>query len=468
MLTTSSGAPVSSTDANSTLNTRLLFNEHFMDLMASFVRERIPLRIIHAKAAGGWGYFEVTHDITHVCRAKLFSKVGKRTKVAVRFSPAFQQRGGNDLDRNLRGFSVKFYTEDGIFDIVGANAPVFCYKDPRLFTSFVHSQSKNPVTDIYDPNMIWDFLTLTPEALFMYLMAYFGDRGIPDGYRHMPGFGVHTYQVENVIREAYFIRFHFTPDAGLKNLRSDEARRIQSRDPDYFTRDLYRAIGNGDYPSWTVSIQVLTLAQVHECGSYVFDVTRILPVDKYPLWPVGKLVLNQNVVNYFLETEQIAFNPANLVPGILGGPDHLFEARRFAYKESQFYRLGVNYNKISVNCPFNTKVLTYNRNGRPPIGANGYDIPNYYPNSFNGPVPYLDNNSTTLIELIEGKANNYDQVTDYVNGLNDEEFNRLVGNILYSLRQAVKFIQKRAVRELTFISSELGRRIAQGLLSDEY
>lgn len=431
-----------------------------MDSMTHFIRERVPERLFHAKAAGAFGYFEVTHDISHICRARLFSGVGKRTKVAVRFSHSSQETGGNDLDRNFRGFAVKFYTEDGIFDIVGINTPIFAIRDPVLFSSFIHSQRKNPATNLYDSNTVWDFITQRNETYYVYLML-FGDIGITDGYRHTPGYAIHTFQVENKNREMYFIRFHFTPDAGVKYISQERARKIQSVDPDYFTRDLYQAIGNKDYPSWTLSIQVLTLAQVKEAGSFVFDVTRTLPLDKYPLRPVGKLVLNQNIVNHFLEVEQIAFSPANLVPGILGAPDHFFEGRRIAYREAQSYRLGVNYNKISVNCPFHS--MTNNRDGRPPVGSNGLDIPNYYPNSFNGPVPYADDTSSTLIELVEDEANNLQETRDYVRQLSEDQLNRLVVNILDSLQPVVKFIQERAVKQLTVIHPDLGSRIGQGL-----
>lgn len=465
-MTTSAGAPIEYTDARVTLNRRLIFNEYFMDSLTHLVRERIPERLVHAKAGGAFGYFEVTHDITHICNAKMFSSVGKKTPVAVRFSPVVVERGGIDTSRDARGYAVKFYTEDGNFDMVGFSTPMYVYKDPLLFTAFVRAQKRNPATNLIDGNMLWDFLTLNSESLHMFMLV-FSDRGIPDGYRHMPGFGIHTFEVVNKYDEKYFIRFHFTPDAGVKNLFTEEARKIAAVDPDYATRDLYRAIGNGDYPSWTVAVQVLTLDDVKHAGFDVFDVTKVLPLDRYPLTPLGRMVLNKNPLNYHAEIEQLAFNPANLVPGILGGPDKVFEARRLAYRDAQYYRLGANFNKIPVNCPIQAAVLAYNRDGGPPVKDNERDRPNYYPNSFNGAVEYKDKNRVELLEIYQDPPNNFEQVTElYVNEFSKEERNRLIENILYSLGPAAKFLQERAVKLFTLVHPDLGYRIKQGLAAN--
>ncbi|XP_045446344.1 catalase-like [Melitaea cinxia] len=463
IITTSAGAPVEKSDALNTLNSRLLFNEYFMDTMTHLVRERIPERLVHAKAGGAFGYFEVTHDITNICKAKLFSEIGKKTPVAARFSPPIIERGGSDTSRDARGFAVKFYTEDGNFDIVGFNTPMFALNDPRIFPTFVRAQKKNPATNLFDANTLWDFLTLQPETLHMFLLV-FGDRGIPDGYRHMPGFGIHTYQVENEQGDIHFVRFHFTPDAGIKNLRAEEALKIGAEDPDYNTRDLYRAIANGDFPTWSVGIQVLTIDDIKNADFDVFDVTNTIPLDEFPLHPVGKFVLNKNAVNYFAEIEQLAFSPANLVRGILGAPDKVFEARRLAYRDAQYYRLGANFNKIPVNCPFRTETFTYNRDGRPPVGDNEKDIPNYFPNTFNGPVPYIDKTRSNLIEIVEHEPNNFRQATEvYVNEMTPDERSRLVENVLYSLAPATAFLQERAVKIFSIIHPDLGYQIEQGL-----
>lgn len=462
-MTTSAGIPIEYKDATNTLNSRLLFNDYFMDSLTHLVRERIPERVVHAKAGGAFGYFEVTHDITHICKAKLFSKIGKKTPVAVRFSPVVVERGGIDTSRDARGFAIKFYTEEGNFDIAGFNTPMYVYKDPLLFPTFVRAQKRNPATNLIDGNMLWDFLTLQPESLHMFLLV-FGDRGIPDGYRHMPGFGIHTFEVVNEYGEKSFIRFHFTPEEGIKSLRSEEARKIAAIDPDYATRDLYNAIGTGKFPSWKVSIQVLSFEDVKNARFDVFDVTKVLPLDDYPLRPLGRFVLNKNPVNYFAEIEQLAFNPANLVPGILGGPDKVYEARRLAYRDAQYYRLGANFNKIPVNCPLQNKVLVYNRDGRPPLKGNEGDIPNYYPNTFNGPVPYVDKERVELLEIYQDEPNNFEQARElYINEMTTEERSRLVENILYSLGSVTSTLQDRAVKFFTIIHPDLGSRIEQGL-----
>lgn len=465
-MTSSAGAPIEYKEATVTLNNPLLFNEYFMDSLTHLVRERIPERLVHAKAAGAFGFFEVTHDITDICKAKLFSNVGKKTPVAVRFSPVVVERGGIDTSRDARGFAIKFYTEDGNFDIAGFNTPIYVYKDPLLFTAFVRTQKRNPATNLIDGNMLWDYLTLRPEGLYMFLLV-FGDRGIPDGYRHMPGFGIHTYQVVNEHGESTFIRFHFIPDAGIKNLRSEEARQIAALDPDYATRDLYNAIANGNPPSWTVSIQVLTLHDVKNAGFDVFDVTKALPLDDYPLRPLGRFVLNKNPINYFAEIEQLAFSPSTLVPGILGAPDKVFEARRMAYRDAQYYRLGANFNRIPVNCPIQTKVLAYNRDGRPPVKDNDRDIPNYFPNTFNGPQPYKDVKRPQLIEIYQDQPNNFDQARElYTEEMTKDERSRLVANILFSLGGVAQNLQDRAVKLFTVIHPDLGNRIRQGLLAN--
>ncbi|KAJ2946877.1 hypothetical protein O0L34_g16210 [Tuta absoluta] len=465
IMTTSAGAPIDHHETV-TLNKPLIFNEYFMDTMTHLVRERIPERLVHAKAGGAFGYFEVTHDITHICKAKMFSQVGKRTPIAARFSPVVVEKGGIDTSRDARGFAVKFYTEDGNFDIVGFSTPMYVYKDPILFPTFVRAQKRNPSTNLIDGNMLWDFLTLRPESLHMFLLV-FSDRGIPDGYRHMPGFGIHTFEVANKKGEKYFIRFHFYPDAGIKNLRTEEARKISAVDPDYATRDLYNAIGNGDFPTWDVQIQVLTYDDVKEAGFDVFDVTKVLPLDKYPLKPLGKMVLNKNPVNYFAEIEQLAYSPANLVPGILGGPDKVFEARRLAYRDAQYFRLGANFNNIPVNCPIQAVVHAYNRDGTPPVKDNEKDKPNYYPNTFNGAVPYKEPKRAELIDIYQDEANNFDQATElYINEITPEERTRLVENILYSLGPVTKELQQRAVKFFSVIHPDLGSRIEQGLLAN--
>ncbi|CAK1552828.1 unnamed protein product [Leptosia nina] len=465
IMTTSNGAPVKYKYATGTLNSRLLFHEYFMDSLTHFSRERIPERVVHANGAGAFGFFEVTHDITHICKAKMFESVGKRTPIAIRFSSIFGDRGASDTLRDGRGFAVKFYTEEGNFDIVGLSAPAFVIKDPLFFTTFVRSIKRNPQTDLLDANLMWDFLTLRPESWNTF-MRVFGDRGIPV-YTNMPGFGIHTYQVVNDAGMSYFIRFHFVPDTEEKTLTSEQARGINSEDADYNKRRLFKAILNGDFPSWTFSIQILSVDDVKNADFDVFDVTKILPQDKYPLHPVGRMVLDRNPDNYFADIEQLAFNPANLVPGILGGLDKLFEARRLSYRDAHYYRLGANFNNIRVNCPFNTKPLTYNRDGHAPVKDNQKYLPNVYPNSFNGPAPvepWRDFSEPELLHIIEADPNNLDQIKDYYQyTLTDGERKRLLENILSSLVSATQFLQDRAIALFNSIDPDLGYKVASGL-----
>lgn len=430
-------------------------------------RERIPPRIVHAKAGGAFGYFEATKDMSHITKACLFSKVGKRTPVAARFSLVGAERGGNDLSRDIRGFALKFYTEDGNYDLVGLNQPLFAFKDPRLFASLVHALKGNPATNINDVSALWDFLTLRPESFNMFLRV-FTDAGIPNGYRHMPGYGIHTFQVENSVGDVNFIRYHLIPDAGLKNFTAHEAREVGADDLDYNTRDLYNSIENGIFPTWTVYLQIITMEQMQEAGpSRICDVTRILPISKYPLTKVGILVLNRNPLNYFAEIEQLGFNPSNLIPGITGAPDYIYQARRLAYRDALNYRLGVNFNKIKVNCPLN-HTFTYDRDGMPYVGDNEKDTPNYYPNSFNGPIPYKDKNITPLISITDTEPNNFDQMTDYyTNELTSEQRNRLIENLRPTMRSLPEFIQERVLEIFTTIHPDLGERTLQGLLITE-
>uniref|UniRef100_A0A2A4JNL0 Catalase core domain-containing protein n=1 Tax=Heliothis virescens TaxID=7102 RepID=A0A2A4JNL0_HELVI len=465
IMTTSLGAPINHRQASGTLNKRLIFHDFFMDQVLRLNRERIPPRVVHAKGGGAFGYFEVTHDMRDICKAKLFNNVGKKTPIAVRFSLVLQEVGGIDTSRDVRGFSVKFYTEDGNFDIVGLNTPVFIIKDPLFFPTFARSGKRNPQTFLYDSNMLWDFLVLRPETMHNQVRI-FSDLGIPDGYRHMPGFGVHTFQLVNEENEKYFIRFHFTPDAGVKNLKSSEAQKIAGYDPDYANRDLFNAIGTGHFPSWTVSIQVLSVSDVKNADFDVFDVTRVLPEDKYPLRPVGKLVLNKNPVNYFAEIEQLAFCPGNLVPGILGSPDKQFEARRLSYRDAQNYRLGGNFKNIGVNKAIR-EPLTYNRDGEPPIGENERNVPNYYPNSYNGPVPYFEENEVDLIEIYESPAVNLDQTREFYEHMTIDEKARLIENILYSLGSVTDpLLKERSVKLLRAINPQLGNRVLEGLIAN--
>ncbi|XP_045764341.1 catalase-like [Maniola jurtina] len=429
-------------------------------MMSNLVRERTPERAVHGQGTGAFGFFEVTHDISHICKADFLKKVGQKTPIAIRFATSGGSRGSADLVLDNRGYSVKFYTREGNFDIAGFNTPVAPFKDPLDGHIITRSARANPATNAPDANMALDRATLVPESLHMLMYTYSG-RGIPASYRNMPGFSVHTYQVENENGDQYFIRCHFLPDGGIKYMKAEEARQIRADDPHYLTKDLYRAIENGDYPSWTFSVQILTETDVENEGPGVFDLTKIIPEDRYPLHEVGKFVLNRNAKNFFAEVEQLAFCPCNLVPGIHGAPDKVYEARRLIYRDAQVYRLGGNVFNIPVNCPFLVQTHTYNRDGMPPVS--GGEGPNYYPNSFNGPEPFVPKHSTGLINIIEKDgADNFDQAGDlYANILTEEERSTLIKNIVSKLKTATHFLQKRALELFTSINQDFGDRLKQ-------
>ncbi|CAH2236190.1 jg24085 [Pararge aegeria aegeria] len=405
MLTSSGGAPIPYCEATNSLNNRLINNEFFMDAITHVNRERIPERVVHAKGTGAFGYFEVTHDISNICKADFLNDVGKKTPIAVRFSTTQGSRGSSDLNREVRGFSIKFYTEEGNLDLIGLKTP---------FVSLISSMPQEEI------------------------------------------------QVVNKNREIHFVRFHILPDAGIKNLMSAEARNISSFDPDYVSRNLYQQIGKGEFPSWTVSVQILSKADVKRMGYKAFEVSRVIPTKDFPLHPIGKIVLDKNFNNFHAQIEQLAFCPSNLVPGILGGPDIMYESRRFAYRDAQSYRLGGNFKKIPVNCPFQTNTYTINRDGVGPVGSNEEDVPSYYPNSFNGPEPNSESHCSSLIKIYEEKAYNFDQAAEfYANELTSDEKTRLIENLVFELQPAVKMIQEKTIKLLTTIHPDLGNRVAK-------
>lgn len=333
VVTTAFGAPIGIKDATQSVGPRgplLLQDVNFLDEMSHFDRERIPERVVHAKGAGAFGYFEVTDpEIQKYSAAKLFSQVGKRTPIAVRFSTVGGESGSADTVRDPRGFAMKFYTEDGIWDLVGNNTPIFFIRDPILFPSFIHTQKRNPATHLKDADMFWDFISLRPETTHQ-VMILFSDRGIPDGYRHMNGYGSHTFKLINDKGEPIYTKFHFKTNQKIKNLDVERAHELSASDPDYSIRDLYNAIAKGDYPSWSVKIQVMNYDQAQSAPFNPFDVTKVWPQGEYPLIPVGQFTLDRNPNNYFAEVEQIAFSPANLVPGIEPSPDKMLQGKRSA------------------------------------------------------------------------------------------------------------------------------------------
>ncbi|CAL1265601.1 unnamed protein product [Larinioides sclopetarius] len=472
-LTTTFGAPIGDKLNSLTVGPRgplLMQDVVYMEEMAHFNRERIPERVVHAKGAGAFGYFKVTNDITQYCRAKVFSEVGKITPIAVRFSFVSGESGAADSTRDPRGFAVKFYTEEGNWDLAGNNTPIFFIRDPLLFPSFIHSQKRNPVTHLRDHDMFWDFLSLRPESTFQ-VMWLFADRGIPYGYRYMNGYGSHTFKLVNDENKAVYCKFHYKSNQGIKNLTDEKAQKLAGSDPDYAIRDLYNAIAKGEYPSWTLYIQVMTFEQARTWRFNPFDLTKVWPQKEFPLIEVGKLVLNRNPTNYFAEVEQIAFTVSNLVPGIEPSPDKMLQGRLFSYADTQKYRLGTNYLQLPVNCPYRVRPRNYQRDGEMTIySQNG--APNYYPNSFGGPE--TDRTAREPPFEVRGDVDRYDSSNEdnftqagifYREVLDDDQRSRLVRNIAENLVEAQEFIQARAVKNFAEADPEYGRRVADELKS---
>jgi len=360
-LTTASGIPVADNQNSISAGPRgplLLQDFHLIEKLQHFNRERIPERVVHAKGSGAYGSFTVTHDMTHYTKAKLFSTIGKTTGTFVRFSTVGGERGSADTERDPRGFAMRFYTEEGNWDLVGNNTPMFFIKDPIKFPDFVHTQKREPHTNLKSATMMWDFWSKAPESLHQVTML-FSDRGTPDGYRHMDGFGSHTYSLINGDGERVWVKWHLKTKQGIRNLSAADAVRLAGSDPDHAQRDLHGAIERGDFPRWDVCVQVMTdearLAWEARTGWDAFDLTKIWPHGDFPRIPVGVLELNRNPQNYHAEVEQVAFSPANVVPGLGYSPDKMLQGWLFAYHNAQLYRVGTNHQQLPVNlsrCPF--------------------------------------------------------------------------------------------------------------------
>lgn len=472
---TSNGAPVGTKTATQTVGERgpiVLQDVHFLDELAHFDRERIPERVVHAKGAGAFGYFEVTHDITKYCAAKVFEKVGKKTPVAIRFSTVGGESGSADTARDPRGFAVKLYTDDGVWDLVGNNTPIFFIRDPILFPSFIHTQKRNPATHLKDPDMFWDFISLRPETTHQ-VMFLFSDRGTPDGFRFMHGYGSHTFKLVNADAKPVYCKFHWRCNQGIKNLDTKRADELAGSDPDYSIRDMFNAIAKGEFPSWTLNIQVMTFEQAEKVSFNPFDLTKIWPQGEFPLIPVGRMVLDRNPSNYFAEVEQIAFAPSHLVPGIEPSPDKMLQGRLFSYADTHRHRLGANYLQLPVNCPYRVPTKNYQRDGPMNSTDNQGGAPNYYPNSFSGPEPCayarkLQNANWHVsgdVNRIEtADEDNFSQAAIFYRRVLDEGArNRLVENIVGHMSNASPFIQERAVKNFSQVDAEFGRKLSEGL-----
>ncbi|MFZ5981384.1 MAG: catalase, partial [Candidatus Zixiibacteriota bacterium] len=451
----------------------LMQDIHLLDKMAHFDRERIPERVVHAKGAGAFGYFEVTHDVTKYTRAKFLSKIGKKTDVFARFSTVGGEKGSADTERDPRGFAVKFYTEEGNYDFVGNNTPVFFIRDPLKFPDFIHTQKRNPATNCKDPDMFWDFLSLTPESVHQ-VTVLFSDRGTPYSYRHINGYSGHTFMWYRSRKEAYWVKVHFKTEQGIKNLTREEAVRLAGEDPDHATRDLYQAIAHKEFPSWKVQAQVMPLAEAEKYRFDVFDITKVWPHGDYPLIPVGRMVLNRNPENYFADVEQAAFSPGNLVPGIAPSPDKMLQGRLFSYHDTHRHRLGPNFHLIPVNAPKHAPEAGYQRDGAMRTDDNGGGQPNYYPNTFGGPEPDPKAGDPEMLLAGDYGRFNYNHPNDdfiqagdlYRKVMTKKDRDHLVGNIVAHLGNAQKRLQYRQTALFYNADPEYGRRVAEGLKLD--
>jgi catalase len=444
-LTTASGKPYFEFENSMTAGNRgpILLQDYLLhEDMAHFNRERIPERVVHAKGSGAFGTFTVTSDIARYTRAKIFSKVGKRTKMFVRFSTVGGEKGSADTERDPRGFAIKFYTEDGNWDLVGNNTPVFFIKDPKKFSHFIHTQKRDPKTNCKSPTMMWDFWSLNPESLHQ-VMILMSDRGTPFSYRNMHGFGSHTFSLINNDNEKVWVKFHFITVQGIKNFNGQEASDMRGIDPDHAQRDLVDAIERKDFPKWKMKIQVMTQEQAKTFKWNPFDLTKIWPHGDFPMIDVGVMELNEIPQNYFRDVEQAAFAPAHVVDGISYSPDKMLQGRLLSYPDAQRYRLGVNYEHLPVNrCPY--LVANYQRDGQMQVGDNGGAAPNYHPNSFDEII--IDENykeqalelDSVIADFYDRNKNDNDHYSQpgmlYGKAMNDQDRKNLVNNIVGSMR----------------------------------
>ncbi|MEU8894928.1 catalase [Nocardia sp. NPDC048505] len=475
--TTNTGTPVVSDDESLTAGTQgpILLHDHYLiEKLAHFNRERVPERVVHAKGSGAYGELVVTNDVSRYTKAKLFQP-GARSESLVRFSTVAGEQGSPDTWRDPRGFAVKFYTEDGNYDIVGNNTPVFFIKDPIKFPDFIHSQKRLPGSGLRDHTMQWDFWTLRPETAHQ-VTWLMGDRGIPKTYRHMDGFGSHTYQWINAEGERFWVKYHFKTDQGIEYLTQAEADTLAGTSPDHHRKDLYEAIERGDFPSWTLKVQVMPVAEAESYRFNPFDLTKVWSQKDYPLIEVGRWTLNRNPGNFHVDIEQAAFAPSNLVPGIGFSPDKMLLGRVFAYADAHRYRIGVNHHELPPNQARAAEVNSYSKEGAMRFGYNDASVPVYAPNSFGGPHAQpgqapdggaWDFDPTMLRAgyIQHPEDNDFAQAGTLVREvLDDGERDRLVANVVGHILGGVQEpILSRVFQYWKNVDADLGKRIEVGV-----
>ena len=473
--TNDAGNPVPSDEHSLTVGPDgpILLQDHYLiEQMANFNRERIPERQPHANGGGAFGHFEVTNDVSAYTRAAVFQP-GTRTETLIRFSTVAGERGTPDTWRDPRGFSLRFYTSEGNFDMVGNNTPIFFIRDPLKFQHFIRSQKRRANNNLRDNDMQWDFWTLSPESAHM-LSWLMGDRGIPKTWRHMNGYSSHTYSWINGAGEIFWVKYHFISDQGVKFLTQAEADRLAGADPDYHQRDLYESIERGDYPSWTLKMQIMAFEDAKTYRYNPFDLTKVWPHSDYPLIDVGTLTLDRNVSDYHSEIEQAAFEPNNIVPGTGLSPDKMLLGRGFAYADAHRARLGVNYKQIPVNTP-KVEVHSYSKDGV--MRIKNVSDPVYAPNSYGGPQAdparaaevhwYTDGEMVRAAYTLREDDDDYGQATIMVREvLDDAARERLVSNVAGHLLNGVSEpVLQRAFDYWKNIDKETGERIEAAVRS---
>ncbi|MGI6467187.1 MAG: catalase [Sphaerochaetaceae bacterium] len=474
-LTSTSGRPIAHNENIQTAGRRgpvVLQDTWYLEKMSHFDREVIPERRMHAKGSGAFGTFKVTHDITKWTNASIFNKVGKETEMFVRFSTVAGERGAADAERDIRGFAMKFYTDQGNWDLVGNNTPVFFFRDPHLFPDLNHAVKRDPRTNMRSPQNNWDFWSMLPEALHQVTITM-GDRGIPKSYRTMNGYGSHTYSFINDKGQRNWVKFTFKTNQGIENLTDQEAAEVVATDRESHQRDLYDAIERGDYPRWTMYVQIMSEEEANKHNNNPFDLTKVWFQKDYPLHEVGYFELNRNPDNYFMDVEQAAFNPANIVPGIGYSPDRMLQGRLFSYGDAQRYRLGVNHYQIPVN---KAKIETnhFHRDGFMRVDGNFGSRTHYNPNTDGewrdqnelaepaydgqGPVDHYD--------FREDDSNYYEQPGKLFNLMGDEEKQRLFENTARNMCGTTELVKKRHIRHCYLADAEYGKGVAKALEID--
>ncbi|MFU1790041.1 catalase [Mammaliicoccus sciuri] len=468
------GAPVSDRENSLTAGKRgplAMQDIYFLEQMAHFDREVIPERRMHAKGSGAFGTFTVTHDITQYTNAKIFSEIGKQTEMFARFSTVAGERGAAEAERDIRGFALKFYTEEGNWDLVGNNTPVFFFRNPKLFASLNHVVKRDPKTNMHNPQSNWDFWTLLPEALHQ-VTILMTDRGIPKGFRNMHGFGSHTYSMYNDAGERVWVKFHFRTQQGIENYTAEEAEQVIAKDRESSQRDLFNAIEEGNFPKWKMYIQVMTEEQARNHKDNPFDLTKVWFKDEYPLIPVGEFELNRNPENYFQDVEQAAFAPTNIIPGIDFSPDKMLQGRLFSYGDAQRYRLGVNHWQIPVNSPkAATNVCPFSRDGQMRIDGNQGGGINYYPNSYEAHQSQPEYKKPSLElegelyehDFREDDDNYYEQPGKLFRLQSPEQQQRIFQNTANEMQGTTDEVKHRHIRNCYKADPDYGKGVADAL-----